>query len=87
MKLHILQRTNAKDMQGNIREAYDAVTDDGEGWWLIPSNRNRIKHGPLNLKPHDIVDVDGFTQIKYPILRADIIEKAELDADFEFETI
>jgi hypothetical protein len=84
MKLHILQRTNARDTQGNLREAYDAVTDDGEGWWLIPSNRNRA-HGPLNLQPHDIVDVDGIIQIKYPIIRADIIEKPE--SEFDFETV
>jgi hypothetical protein len=83
MKLYILQRTNAKDMQGNLREAYDAVTEEGEGWWLIPSKRNRITHGPLNLKPHDVVVVDGITEGKYPILRADRIEKSELELEFE----
>jgi hypothetical protein len=83
MKLHILQRTNAKDPQGNLREAYDAVTEDGEGWWLIPSSRNRMTHGPLNLKPHDVVVVDGNVRCQYPILRADIIEKAELELEFE----
>jgi len=85
MKLFILQRNNAKDTQGNLREAYDAVTEEGEGWWLIPSSRYRVTHPPLDLKPHDVVEVDGLTQGRYPVLRADIIEVTE--PEFDFETV
>lgn len=85
MKLFILQRNNARDTQGNLREAYDAVTENGEGWWLIPSSRYRVTHGPLDLQPHDVVEVGGLTEGRYPVLRADLIEITE--PEFDFETV
>ena len=78
MQMYILHRNDAKDVNGNRMEAYDAVTVDGlQSWWLVPSYRHRKKtiRGGLNLKEHDLVDVDGIVHKQWPLVRAERIER------------
>jgi hypothetical protein len=78
MTMYILHRNDAKDVNGNKMEAYDAVTVDGlQSWWLVPSNRHRKKttKGGLNLKEHDLVTVDGIIHKQWPLVRANRIER------------
>ena len=76
--MYILHRNDAKDVNGNKMEAYDAVTVDGlQSWWLVPAHRKgRTKsRGGLNLKEHDIVTVEGIIHKQWPLVRADRIER------------
>jgi hypothetical protein len=76
MQMYILNRSDTKDLKGNTMEAYEAVTVDGlQSWWLVPSARNRIANGLLNLKEHDLVTVDGIVHQQWPMVTADKIER------------
>lgn len=76
MKYRVLSINKAVDDNGEQTDAYEIQDPKtGEQWWVVPTVRNRLIYGRLNLQVHDLILVDELTQQKWPIMMANKIVK------------
>ena len=78
MKLRIVGRNDAVDETGKRSQGFDAHDEHGQVYWLLPSLRNRLQAGRLNLKEGDDVIASEFVlgSDRSSLLVADFITRS-----------